>query len=187
MISDTTLPSGRFVLRLDPRLHARLRDAAAAAGVSLNEYCARTLESPAGPMVEPARQVVERGVSVVGEGLIGVVAFGSWARDELASGSDVDLLLVVDDGVRVERSLYDAWDVEPARWDSRAVEPHFVRLPDAGARVSGLWAEAAVDGVVLLDRDLWIARYLVSVRRRIAEGELVRRRSHGQSYWVEAA
>jgi hypothetical protein len=55
------------------------------------------------------------------------------------------------------------------------------------ARLSGLWAEAAVDGVVLYDRDLSVSRRLVEVRNRIVAGEIVRRRVHGQPYWVEAA
>ena len=44
MASDKNLGcSGRFVLRIDPGLHGALRKAARAAGVSLNEYCARKL------------------------------------------------------------------------------------------------------------------------------------------------
>lgn len=181
-------PSGRFVLRIDPGLHAALRAAARKAGVSLNDYCARKLALPAAACVaDPAAAVVARAVSLFGDDLAGVVVFGSWARGELAEGSDVDVLVVVELRVAIRRALYRAWDADPLSWDSRRVEPHIVRLPEPGTRVSALWAEAAVDGVVLFDPDLSVSRHLVEIRRRVVAGEIVRRRANGQPYWVEAA
>lgn len=185
-VDDASLPSGRFVVRIDPRLHARLRDAARRGGVSLNEHCAEKLALPDGPK-GPAGDVVKRAVSLFGGELVGLLAFGSWARDELADGSDVDVLVVLEPAVAITRDLYRAWDSEPMRWDSRQIEAHFLHLPERGARISGVWAEAAVDGVVLFDRDLSLARRLVEIRRRIVAGEIIRRRVHGQPYWVEAA
>lgn len=186
-MSDTVtdLPSGRFVLRIDPRLHAALREAAEASGLSLNEYCARKLASPAGGVVGPAAEAVRRAVAVTGASLQGVVAYGSWARDELARTSDVDLLIVVSRELPVTRGLYTTWDESPLTWKGHAVEPHFVSLPRKGERVSGLWAEAALDGVVLFERGFEVSRRLVEVRHRILEGRFERRRSHGQPYWVE--
>lgn len=187
MNDTTSLPSGRFLLRIDPRLHAALRAAAEEAGLSLNEYCARKLASPGGKVVGPAGEAVRRAVALVGEALLGVVAFGSWARDELAATSDVDLLIVVQETVRVTRDMYRPWDRSPLDWEGHPVEPHFVQLPEAGGRVSGLWAEAALDGLVLFERGFVVSRRLVDIRRRIAEGRLQRRRSHGHPYWVEVA
>jgi predicted nucleotidyltransferase len=181
------LPSGRFVLRIEPGLHALLRDAAERSGVSLNEYCARKLALAAGSSSAPATEVVTRAAAMLGDELVGVVAFGSWAREELTRGSDVDVLVIVEPQVAITRELYRRWDAAPLRWGSHPVEPHFVRLPASVARLSGLWAEAAVDGVVLYDRDLSVSRRLVEVRNRIVAGEIVRRRVHGQPYWVEAA
>lgn len=190
LMSDTTqrpgaLPSGRFVLRIDPALHGLLRDDAARSGMSLNEYCARRLAAPAA--AGAATEVVRRAVALCGGRLTGVVVFGSWARDQLADGSDVDILVVVDAATAIKRALYTEWEREPLDWDSRPVQAHFVHLPAAGARISGLWAEAAVEGVVLYDRELSVARRLVEIRRRIVAGEIVRREIHGQPYWVEAA
>lgn len=180
-------PSGRFVLRLDPRLHDVLRRAAAEAGLSLNEYCVRKLYS-AGPGVsDPGWQAVERATATVEAGLVGVVVYGSWARGEAASGSDVDVLIVVDREVPVVRGLYRQWDEEPVSWGGRRVEPHFVHLPVPGETPSGTWAEVAVDGIVLFDRDLTVSRRLVELRSLIAEGGLVRREAHGQPYWMEAS
>jgi len=108
----------------------------------------------------------------------------------MAETSDVDLLIVLEEGVPIRRSLYrewDAMDADPLRWNSHRVEPHFVRLPGREAEPTGLWAEAAVDGVVLFERALRVSQRLVEIRREIAAGRLVRRRCHGHPYWVEAA
>jgi len=37
------------------------------------------------------------------------------------------------------------------------------------------------------DGDLIVTRTLSAIRRRIAAGDLVRRSSHGQPYWVEGS
>ncbi len=187
--SEKSKPSGRFLLRISPRLHALLRRSAEAAETSLNEYCARKLAAPLGSFagLRPAVDVVSRAAELFDDSLVGVVAFGSWARKELATGSDVDLLIVLDERISLRRGLYRAWDESPLEWEGRRVEQHFVHLPAAGARVAGLWAEVAVDGVVLFERGLQISRLLVRVRREIADGTLVRRVAHGQPYWAEVA
>jgi predicted nucleotidyltransferase len=115
------------------------------------------------------------------------VAYGSWARDELAQRSDVDLLIIVDRTFEIDRDLYRRWDEAPVTWGGHPVEPHFVHLPEPGGRISGTWAAVAVDGVVLFERDLLVSRRLVELRRVIVSGRLAQRRSHGQSYWVEVA
>jgi len=181
------MPSGRFVLRIDPGLHAALREAAREAGVSLNEYCLRKLASPAGDVAGPAAEAVERAAAMFGDSLVGIVVYGSWARDEMAEGSDVDLLVILDRRVAITRELYHTWDTSPIRWDARPVEPHFVHLPEHGARVSSTWAEVALDGIVLFERGVVVSRLLVDLRRKIVAGELVQRRIHGQTYWIEAA
>jgi len=183
----THSPSGRFVLRIDPGLHATLRKAARAAGTSLNEYCARKLSFPASMPTGPAIEAVTRATAVVGDALLGVVAFGSWARREMGKKSDVDLLVIVESGQEIDRELYRSWDKAPLYWDGHLLEPHFVHLPESGSRLSGLWAEVAVDGVVLFDRGMKVSKQLVEFRREIASGRIHRRRSHGQSYWVGVA
>jgi hypothetical protein len=49
-----------------------------------------------------------------------------------------------------------------------------------------VWGEAAVDGVLLFERDFVLSAALASVRRDIADGRLIRRVLHGQPYWVAA-
>lgn len=186
---DTTedLPSGRFVLRIEPELHAALREAAEACGLSLNEYCTRKLTAPGSNVAGPAADALQRAVAAVGKALVGIVAFGSWAREEMATSSDVDLLVVVEEDVPIRRDLYRTWDASPLFWHGHRVEPHFVHLPPPDEDVSGLWAEAAMDGVVLFERALEVSGRLSGVRRKIVAERLVRRECHGHPYWVKAA
>jgi len=178
--------SGRFLLRIDPGLHAALRHAASASGQSLNEYCSRKLAAPIGELsaFAAAAAAVTRSAAVAGDALVGVVAFGSWARSELHDASDIDLLVVLDRSIELSRTLYRRWDEDPVIWEGRPVEPHFVTLLEPPAPAVGLWAEAAVDGIVLFARDLELQARLAAIRRDLIEGRVVRKRAHGQPYWV---
>jgi predicted nucleotidyltransferase len=180
--------SGRFLLRVDPGLHAALREAARAEGVSLNEYCAMKLALPMGSVAAGADAVaaVRRAASCFGSDLLAVVAFGSWARDEASVDSDVDLLIVVDDRLELERDLYRRWDREAPRWEGRTVDIHIAHLPDPDRFSPSVWGEVAIDGIVLFERDLVLSMRLGEVRRRIAGGEIVQRFAPGgQPYWVD--
>jgi len=183
--------SGRFLLRIDPGLHAGLRRAAAEAGLSLNEYCRRRLAAPAAPaaggeVLQPAAGVVARAAALLGERLVGVAVYGSYARGDAEASSDVDVLIVVDPEVRLTRTLYRRWDEASVYWEGRRIDPHFAALPELSARPSGLWAEVAIEGIVLFERGLALSRALVRIRRDILAGRVVRRVAHGQPYWSEA-
>ena len=184
---ETKRPSGRFVLRIDPDLHASLRHAANKVGMSLNELCSRRLALPSTPLPEGVLDAVRRAVDILGDDAWGVVAFGSWARDEMVEGSDVDLLIVGGPAVKIDRSLYRRWDRCPLTWAGHRIEPHFVHLPAKGRRITGLWAEVALDGIVLFDRDLSLSRRMAEIRQRLTSGELIRRWKGGHPYWVEVA
>ena len=186
-ILGESLPSGRFVLRIDPGLHGALRTAARAASMSLNEYCARKLASPGALLDSEAATLVERAARLLGESLVGVVAFGSGARGESGAASDFDVLLIADERVPVTRGLYGRWDREPAlHWRGHEIEPHFVHLPPEGAVPSGTWAEVATDGLVLHERGWSVSERLADIRRMISAGRISRRLLHGQPYWVRA-
>jgi hypothetical protein len=177
------------VLRIDPLLHEALRTAARDAGLSLNDYCARKLGSPvvAADGLADGAQAVARATQLFGEHLVGLAVFGSWSRDETADTSDVDLLVVVDEDVGLTRALYRTWDQVPVTWSARQVEPHFVHVPDVAAVNGGIWAEAALDGIVLFERFRQVSSALAGIRHRIVAGRLVRRLVHGQPYWMEVA
>ncbi len=166
-----------------------MQSAAQAEGLSLNRYCARKLSAPSDALagLDDAAQAVEGLSRRFGEQLLAVAVYGSWARGQATDGSDVDVLVVLEDTVPITRKLYRDWDREALSWQGRIVEPHFVHLPLSGSVISGLFAEVAVDGIVLFERSLRLSRYLVTVRREIAEGRIVRRWVHGQPYWSEAA
>ncbi len=178
------LPSGRFLLRIDPSLHATLRMAADQTGLSLNEYCARKLAGGGVGLGDPGWQAVERAAAVVGRALMGAAVYGSWARGEPMETSDVDVLVVVEGSTPITRALYRRWDEEPVRWEGRDVEPHFVHLPPPGQGPTGTWAEVALDGIVLFDQNLVLSRRLVEFRKAILDGSMERREIHGQPYWV---
>ena len=180
-------PSGRFVLRIDPGLHGALRTAARDASLSLNEYCARKLAWPGAAPDPEASALIERAARLLGESLVGVVAFGSWVRGESGAASDFDVLLIAEERLPITRELYGRWDREPALyWRGHEVEPHFVHLPPTGAVPSGTWAEVATDGLVLHERGWSVSERLADVRRMISAGRISRRLLHGQPYWVRA-
>ena len=179
--------SGRFVLRLDPDLHAELRREAAIRGISLNAHCVQRLAAPNGvsPGLEGAAEAVRRVTELMGEALVGIAVFGSWARGEPADTSDVDVLIVIDGDVPITRHLYRRWDEAPVAWDGRPVDPHFVHLLPQRRTPSGLWAEVAIDGIVLHDPRHRLFPQLAAVRCALAEGRLRRRTVHGVGYWAE--
>jgi predicted nucleotidyltransferase len=178
------VPSGRFVLRLPPALHAALREKAAQLGLSLNDLCLGALSRE----LEPGRELGSadpgwlRAVhELLGDSLQGVLLFGSVARDESRSDSDIDLLVVVKPEVPLSRRLYSRWD--ESMTDDRH-NPHFVHLPASAATAGSLWLEAAVDGIVLFDRDARIGRFLGRLRRGIASGKVRRGVAYGHPYWI---
>jgi predicted nucleotidyltransferase len=176
-------PSGRFVLRIPPPLHAALTESARARGLSLNEHCVRSLARAESVTGNAFSDTVARALEQLGPALVAVVVFGSWARGEAGPSSDVDVLIVVAD-VDITRSLYAPWDNADLSVDGRRVEPHFVQMRVAGDPISGLWAEIALDGAIVYDPALSLAAELSRIRRAILGGELVQRSAGGRSWWT---
>ena len=183
-------PSGRFVVRVPPSLHARLRRESSRLGVSLNDLCRTALESCVAedaPRYDPngGRSThVDTAAAVAGDALLGVVLFGSTARGEALDSSDIDILVVVSSAVALTRDLYRRWD---EACSDRTVSPHFVHLPDGAESAGSIWYEVALEGVVLHERDRVLTRTLQGLRRAIADGRVERRYSHGHPYWVRNA
>jgi predicted nucleotidyltransferase len=179
----------RFLLRLPPVLHRTLAARAAAQSLSLNQYCVRKLAGPEPLAIrEPAALAVQaRATEIAGDRLVGIVVHGSWVRAETRAASDVDVLIVTDRKLPLKRALYRAWDEVSLSWGGRAVDAHFLHLPADPERAGGVWCEAAVDGVVLYDRDGYLDETLRRIRRAIADGRLLRKHAHGQAYWTVAA
>lgn len=185
----TGVTAARFLLRLPPVLHRALTTRAAALDLSLNEYCVRKLAGPESALIHTAAalDVRARAAAVAGARLLGIIVHGSWARAEAGQSSDVDVLVVVDRQLALTRALYRTWDDTPLSWEGRAVDAHFLHLPPAPERAGGVWCEAAIDGIVLGDRDGRVDETLRRIRRAVADGRLVRKYAHGQPYWMVAA
>jgi predicted nucleotidyltransferase len=179
-------PSGRFVLRIPPALHASLARSAHRRGISLNEHCVRSLARAEAMTGTGLTDAVVRALEQLGPDVVGMAVFGSWARGEAGPSSDVDVLIVLAPDVEITRSLYRPWDDVDLSVDGHRVEPHFVRMRADAEPVSGLWAEIALDGAVVYDPDLTLSRELSRVRRAILGGGLVRRSAGGRSWWTAA-
>lgn len=116
---------------------------------------------------------------------LAVVLFGSAARGNLGTSSDLDLLVVFDREVRIQRSLYRCLDATVDVCDFRhAPDLLLVTLPASVHDCSGLWLDAAVDGVVLWERGTAVSAFLGALRDQIASGALQRGTAYGQRYWV---
>jgi predicted nucleotidyltransferase len=189
MKASKETPIARVLLRLPAELHRTLTRAAASAGLSFNEFCVRRLRAPAQAeeTSELRSLVIDRGRTALGDRLRGVVVMGSWARGDAAAHSDIDVLLVIDAGTPLTRDLYRAWDQASLMFEGRIIDAHFVHAPAPDAPVTGVWCEAAVDGLVWFDADGRLGKRLAQVRRAIATGRVVRGTSHGQPYWKGAA
>lgn len=178
-----------FLLRLPAALRTSLSQRATDAGLSLNAYCVRRLaipEATPSPWLD-VPGLMERADAVAGAHVLGAVVHGSTARGEARRSSDVDVLIVVDRARELTRALYRHWDATRAEDGDRHLDAHFVHLPADPATATGLWCEAAVEGIVVADPHGLVSRTLIDVRRAIAAGLLIRKQVHGQPYWTVAA
>jgi predicted nucleotidyltransferase len=176
------------VVRLPPKLHASLKRRAGEQGVSLNAYCLAALQNNEGSGSEWNAHrggLVDQVRRLLGESLSGVLLFGSEARGEERQSSDRDLLIVVNNDLQLTRALYARWDQGIEGAATSRLSPHYVHLAVDEDGAGSLWYEAAIDGIVLFDRDGGIARLLRVLRTSMAEGKLQRKMAYGHPYWIK--
>jgi predicted nucleotidyltransferase len=189
-----------LILRIPSSLHQRLKQDARAADMSLNQYCRALLSRrPTDSFAEEAPVTLTLGggrsgwpaslqdlaaavLETWGGSVEGLVLFGSFARGMQTANSDIDLLVVLDQSVTLDRDLYSHW--RPHRFEGREVAPLLVQIPGKGERIGGLWFEVALDGIVLFDRDLHLSRFFSHVRELVADGRVSRMLTHGHPYGV---
>lgn len=171
--------SGKFVLRIDPKLHSSFRKEAKERGISLNHLIVSRLT--AGSKLEP---VISEVRSAFGESLSGIILFGSAVRGEQTKISDIDLLIVLKSEVAISRKLYQIWDDSIALSVGEAYSPQFVHLPKDFDSISSLWLEVGLEGEILFDQSDSIRHCVSKIKQQIAEGRFVRRLSHGSPYWM---
>lgn len=181
----SSVPSGRFVVRLPPALHRALREEAFERGLSLNSLVIERLAGrPSGELREETPFDVQPIVRELGNRLAGIVLFGSAVRGEQTSESDIDLLIVLNPSNPLTPALYRDWDERVAPEIEAGVAPQFVLLPPGPGDAGSVWLEAAVEGRVLHDPSGTTGNFLRALRESIAEGKFRRRWSHGHPYWV---
>ncbi|HID90397.1 TPA: nucleotidyltransferase domain-containing protein [Candidatus Bathyarchaeota archaeon] len=143
------------------------------------------------------RRYVELLHERLGDRLRSVVLFGSVARGNWDESSDIDVLVVVDgwegrlwDRLRVllevEGRLREGREYQEAV--AKGYRPLFQPYPistEEAQRTHAVYLDLVIDGVVLFDRDGFIAGVIEGVRRRL-EGLGARRmvRPDGSHLWV---
>lgn len=174
-----------FILRVSDGLHRSLKAQSAAHGLSLNELCIRKLQQVSLSHFDPqlAFQVEKMIRLFPSETVLGILLYGSYARGEQTAQSDIDLLLVIDSQIPLTRALYAGLDAIAD--DLGKIEVHISQLPSIEGPLSSLWAEVALDGIVLYEKEMALTRVCQQLRRKIASGMYVRKSAHGQTYWVQ--
>lgn len=171
-------PSGKFVLRISPEMHARFQHEANDKQLSLNRLLISKL-------IQEQESSIARNIEAAyPQAVVGIIQFGSTTRGEDRETSDIDLLIVIDDRYAISRELYRIWDEKLSGEIDDKFSPQFAHLPRDSGNLTSLWLEVALEGEVLWDRDRLIRRKLTAIRAKIAEGSYVRRFSHGHPYWI---
>lgn len=185
--------SGKFVLRIPPKLHQQLRLASSREKKSLNHYCSQLLQSATQPaamddVYQVAVQAITTELHRHDINAIGIWLFGSAARGTSTERSDIDLLIVLKAGSAIERKLYRVWDEKVASklaalgWSHAS--PQFVVVPENLELAGGLWFEVGVEGIRLWEDGSSVSRFMYQIRAAMAQGEIERRFSHGHPYWI---
>jgi len=190
--------SGKFVLRISPKLHLLLRNRSLKMGISLNEICLRILSSSS----HQNRMVQNAPSSLLTADFMGVVVrhwrkylqtivlFGSAVRNEMTEASDVDLLFVLKKEFSLTRQFYREWDAffekhQHLLLHTREVTAQFVQLPTSVLEAGGLWYETAAEGEILWERGKEVSRFYRDIRLAMTTGKIRRRISHGHPYWIK--
>ena len=172
----------RILLRLTKPLHDAVKARAAREGLSVNSLLGRIIsQGIAHPLADGITEsIIQRARHEYGNQVIGLLLFGSQARGDQHERSDTDLLLVVSEELRIERSMYRAWDALLPE----CISLHIGHLPHTPSDAGSLWLECALDARILFDPTGAIKNTLSAVRDFITSGAVVRRVTHGQGYWV---
>lgn len=177
------------MLRVSPDLHEQLSREADESHVSLNEICVRKLAAPifVSTFASPFAPSVRLAEKIFGSALIGIVVFGSYTRGQLRDSSDIDLMIILKRGFKYTRDHIRRWDDKNMMIDSHPVSIAVVQFyndEEDDIPQNILWFEAAVEGVVLFDRNQLIQNRLRDLRDLIASGRMVKKLVHGQPYWT---
>lgn len=182
--------SGKFVLRIPSMLHQSLSAESKKKGLSLNQYCLEILQSRfqakqenLSGLLPNVKKIISKLKQKFHDAFLGIAVFGSRVLGEHTESSDLDLLIVLDKSMLLNRGLYRWWDEQ--NFDlTYPVNPHFVNLPSEASSVGSLWLEAATSGKLVLDTNNKISLFIQKVRNTIDRGLTQRSWSHGHPYWI---
>lgn len=170
-----------FLLRLPLNLYERLKSDANKRELSVNSYSKQILMCGA-PFPEIFISIQSLLLSLFPEDIVGILIFGSFARGEAFDSSDIDVLLIINSSIPIERDLYEK--VDRLKLGGREISVTIVHLPKEVSDVGSLWLEVALDGIVIYDPDIKVSQFLMLVKQYILKGSVQRRISYGVPYWT---
>lgn len=173
-----------FILRLPKELFLELKNSSSKRSCSVNQLIVDLLQEKSrmtGVDSQLCGLEVEELLKEYPQ-LEALILFGSVARGTATASSDIDLLLVMKEQSKIERSLYRQWAEKIKA--PLAISPQFVHFPASTQQPGSLWAEVACDAIVLWEKELRASKTLSKIRRSIAEGNMTQKFAHGQPYWV---
>jgi predicted nucleotidyltransferase len=128
------------------------------------------------PLQEPFRSALTVAVGAwmadLGDRIVSLVLFGSVARRQARSTSDIDLVVVMEGVPRRladrRRPLLDAWERGRAARALPGVEWNLVvKSPDEARYRSPLYLDIVEDGILIVDRGGFFAAVLAAMRARM--------------------
>jgi predicted nucleotidyltransferase len=134
------------------------------------------------------QNVTQQAVAVLrqnlGDKLVAVVLFGSRARDEALEDSDWDLLVIAD---QLPRSPLERHRV--VREPLKTLHCHEITIiahtrEEFESSISPLYLDIAFDGVILFDRDDYVALKLAHIRHLAENAGFFRYRSQAGDIWL---
>lgn len=172
----------RILLRLAKPLHDEIKARARLAQLSVNSLLERYIVQGVMGSVEQniTSEIIDSAKREFSDDFIGLLLFGSKARGDAHDTSDTDLLLVVSDAIKIDRALYRRWD---ARVPER-ISIQIAHLPSLARDAGSLWLECAMDARILHDPCGRVAKFVEQAKHYITSGNVVRRITHGQGFWV---
>jgi predicted nucleotidyltransferase len=189
-------PSGKFVVRLPPQVHQQLKSESLKRGLSLNELCQERLSLPhqiqsqrSSPLPEIVLTEILATTKELKLPIQGIILFGSFARGEQDETSDIDILLILSTEKKIERALYQEWDLAFSNhrfFGPHEINVHFVYLPDDLKKCGSIWLECALEGLLVFEApEAKIQKKVLKIRNLIAQGRWRRKFAHGHPYWTE--
>ena len=172
----------RILLRLPPALHQVVKAKAQERNTSVNSVLVQAIQDglSSGGIEGSESRIIEMAKSQFGSSFVGLLLYGSKARGDAYDTSDTDILLVVDQSVRIERELYRQWDATLPT----DISINISHLPPTAREAGSLWLECALDARILFDQTGILRKRLDEIKELILSGTFVRRTTHGQGYWI---